>query len=288
MVNADEIDTIPFNLAKSGRQGASLRFRDLESLFSRLAGLQMLVLTGLRGVSAPMDAAFLFERLLIDASSLVPEKHAALTAIRERVQQLVKFRDADQRLNVARGIISDIADILSKADTRSFDRGGPHRFGLKWIVVAFVLLAVLGSRLAYRPVFLGRFIFTNYNQRMNDLSSIKTALQNYRTQMGQYPLSVEAGKSWSGIEWSAPQGSDWLPGLVPTFIDNLPHDPRNNQNPYNQYVYKSNGIDFKLLSLVPEDCEFAISNQPSLSDPARNVYQQCYAYGYWTSGAGSW
>jgi hypothetical protein len=76
--------------------------------------------------------------------------------------------------------------------------------------------------------------------------------------------------------------------MAPTYLATIPRDPRQDENPYNQYIYKSNGEEYKLLALVPEDCQYTIKHYPKLSDPPRNVYNQCYAYGYWTPGAELW
>jgi hypothetical protein len=130
-------------------------------------------------------------------------------------------------------------------------------------------------------------VFPHHWRRLADLDSLKTALERYHQNMGSYPGSADAGTSWNGVGWKGAV-EDWLPGLAPSFIPGLPADPRGSENPYNQYVYKSDGRDYKLLSLVPEDCDLIVRQRPSMSDPARNVYNQCYAVGFWTPGAAAW
>jgi hypothetical protein len=51
-----------------------------------------------------------------------------------------------------------------------------------------------------------------------------------------------------------------------------------------QYIYNSNGADYKLISNYPEDCDSVKRMNPALIDPTRN----CWVYGFWTKGAISW
>jgi hypothetical protein len=271
----------------------SAHIPNMEALFARLAGLRMMVLSGLRGQSAASDVRFLFDRLAHDAMLLVPDQATNLEALRARAHRLIKLRDSDQRLSAARSLVDDTAALLALAyaeqDSPALAARNPHpkRLGMTWIVTGLILLVMLLGRAAYTPIFLGRYIFPNHYQRIGDLRELKTSLQSYRAKTGHYPMSADNGNSWNGLQWKG-DPSDWIPGLAPTYIPRLPSDPRSLGNPYNQYVYKSDGTDYKLLSLVPEDCALAVSVDPALSDPGRNVFKQCYAYGYWTPGAVGW
>ncbi|TVM17297.1 hypothetical protein DPQ33_08915 [Oceanidesulfovibrio indonesiensis] len=120
-----------------------------------------------------------------------------------------------------------------------------------------------------------------FAMRYYDFRSIRKALQAYKEKYGSYPVS---SGGWDGVKtlWGK-EGKDWIPGLVPEFLPALPRDPRGNDNPTEQYLYKSDGIDYKLLAHRAED-SFAVRQVlPSLADPRREL-----AYGIWTSGAAHW
>jgi len=81
--------------------------------------------------------------------------------------------------------------------------------------------------------------------RLSELSQLQTAVENYYTDHGSYPLGCQ-GASWSGA--SASFGScptNYIVGLVPTYISVLPLDP--GTVGYG-YIYVSNGTDYKIMS----------------------------------------
>jgi Acyltransferase family len=120
--------------------------------------------------------------------------------------------------------------------------------------------------------------------RLADLGRLRAALSAYRQDHGFYPSSG----TWSGLYWPDTPGENWLPGLVPGYLASLPRDPRHTDIMHAQYIYRSDGHDYKLLAMLPEDCALTVSLNPRLADPARNAANGCIAYGYWTSGAGAW
>jgi hypothetical protein len=129
-------------------------------------------------------------------------------------------------------------------------------------------------------------IFPDRGRRLTDLASLRDALVRYRVAEGHFPISLNPSgvNDWTGIGWHG-VGENWLPGLVPKYLPELPRDPRHSANEFGQYLYFSNGTDFKLLSLNPEDCRVTTWLRPSLKDPARRPPGACVAYGYWTAGA---
>ncbi len=125
-------------------------------------------------------------------------------------------------------------------------------------------------------------LFTyNYEKRIKDLKKIRDALDAYYRKYNSYPKS----KGFDGLysKWGL-SGENWIKNLVPVYIDKLPRDPRRNENPMEQYIYRSNGKDYKLIAHGVEDCNIVKSLNPKLIDPKRN----CWAYGYWTKGAIQW
>ncbi len=122
---------------------------------------------------------------------------------------------------------------------------------------------------------------SNYFKRLEDLNKLKIALENYYKDNGTYPLS----KGFDGIysKWGY-SGNEWIKGLSPKYIDELPIDPRNTKDDTLQYLYQSNGKDYKLISHSPEDCKSVEKINKDFIDPSR----KCWAYGFWTDGAKNW
>ena len=126
--------------------------------------------------------------------------------------------------------------------------------------------------------------------RVRDLIDLRNALEAYRADHGRYPQSPGPG-AWAGLHnASGLPTPNWIPDLAPRYIASLPHDPRDASSGTGQYVYVSNGTNFKLLALYPErDCEVIAKLRPDLLDPIRggDPYP-CHAYGFWSPGAAEW
>lgn len=96
------------------------------------------------------------------------------------------------------------------------------------------------------------------SKRLSDLIAIRTALELYYAQNGAYPLTPSgAGLGGSsqdpgctvGLSASDTRGSNWIPGLVPTYMSALPIDPypRNRIRPGERigcYMYSSDGRNY--------------------------------------------
>ena len=149
-------------------------------------------------------------------------------------------------------------------------------FLLPSLVVAAIWIAL--PRAAFSPLHL---------RRIADLTDVRNALEAYRRDHKLYPVTPKAG--WLGLYngWGA-ESADWVPGLVPRYSAVLPRDPRRNTDPFGQYLYRSNGTDYKLITLYPGyDCMDVVKARPDLADPQRGG-KRCHAFGYWSPGAADW
>ncbi|MFH1611754.1 MAG: type II secretion system protein [bacterium] len=120
-------------------------------------------------------------------------------------------------------------------------------------------------------------------KRISDLKNLSLALElYYDNNNNTYPSSLGGAGVWDGLYSSWGDSTpDWIAGLAPTYVSVLPRDPRNHTNGSQQYIYRSDGNNYKLISHSPEDCAGVKAKYPNLIDPARD----CWAYGYWSSGA---
>lgn len=122
-------------------------------------------------------------------------------------------------------------------------------------------------------------------QRLTDLTIVRDALERYRLAHNEYPKS----KGWDGLHTRWGEDTEiWVKGLAPEFLPELPLDPeRDTANPP-QYLYRSNGVDYKLLAHQQRDCDTVRRTNPEMVDAVRDRDGRCSAYGYWTAAASRW
>jgi hypothetical protein len=113
---------------------------------------------------------------------------------------------------------------------------------------------------------------------VRDLVSINDAIKAYHAKNGAYPVAKKAGGFLD-------RGKNWIPGLSPEFIAELPRDPAMSTDKDGpQYLYVSDGTNYKLLaqgvSLVGS------TNVEVLGvklDPSKQNTQESAAFGFWTA-----
>lgn len=122
------------------------------------------------------------------------------------------------------------------------------------------------------------FAAENPEHPINDLLEINVALQEFHSKYGHYPKS----NGFSGIINCRRKSSrEWIKGLVPEFMSYLPNNLARSKNCREQYLYRSNKKDYKLIHHKPMDCQEVYNKIPSVIDPRR----VCWAYGFWTKNA---
>ncbi len=117
-------------------------------------------------------------------------------------------------------------------------------------------------------------------QRLEDLTSLRDAIERYQADTGAYPGT---NLQWTGLAvCDGKARPDWIPGLVPKYLKQLPRDPRASNNCNQQYLYRSDGRNFKLIAHDPDDFPQVKAKWPKMVDPGPRGPP---AYGYWTPGA---
>jgi hypothetical protein len=224
----------------------------------------------------------MLRQLLADFAEEARVRTTALTDASGVQRRWAKSSAALDEAGGERRAVAALRDAMTSAAARPRVR---RRFNFRWVeatILAVVLLAI-GSMV------LPALLYPMNATRLTDLARLSRALDLYRADTGGYPISLNAGggNDWVGIGWNG-IGEDWLPGLVPAYIDKLPRDPRNTDIQHAQYAYFSDGKDYKLLSFNPEGCSLIVLLRPWLNDPVRNTGGSCQAYGVSTPGGQQW
>ncbi|MBI4224779.1 MAG: type II secretion system protein [Candidatus Sungbacteria bacterium] len=134
-------------------------------------------------------------------------------------------------------------------------------------------------------------------RRASDIRELQKALELYFDSNNTYPSA--------GL-WFGGQGNCWgtvtdnyIPGLAPAYISVLPLDPTpgyctSGPARGRTYLYGSNGVDYKLMAHVPENCEDpayrTIKDTYRDGGPNASIIDgnNCWAWSISTPGAISW
>lgn len=119
-------------------------------------------------------------------------------------------------------------------------------------------------------------------QTLRDLEALRKALESYYVDNKQYPKS---SGGWDAVDAAFGESrKDWIPGLAPRYISSLPSDPRKFRTTMEQYMYKSDGKDYKLIAHFPVNVAGITDKDTGLVDPIR----PSWSIGVWTKNAKSW
>ena len=140
-------------------------------------------------------------------------------------------------------------------------------FVCTWLIAA--LLALIHNSIPH------------FYARMQNLKDIRNALEDYRSRNGIYPVHTDPSGYDPNI---GGKSGSWIPELSPRWMFRMPVDPLGSKLPNHQYLYFSDGTDYKLIAHGAEDAPAVARSHPTLDDPRRPAV----AYGFWTSGARMW
>lgn len=104
--------------------------------------------------------------------------------------------------------------------------------------------------------------------------TFRTAVEEHRRTAGGYPTT---GDAWTTFAAAA----EPIPALK-ALLDRA-------TGPKDRLLYRGSSTDFKLIMHNTGDCFVVRLDKPALVDPVRSAGEvDCYAYGFWTSGAAVW
>lgn len=164
-----------------------------------------------------------------------------------------------------------------------------------------VVITLIGVLTAITVVSYSQFLKqARVAKRKADLQEIRMALEMYRANnSGLYPETTSSSYPCNG--WWCGSCSNYgslttsyIPGLASQYMQKLPHDPKegvpNNLESGDRcltggevcYVYRSTGVDYKLVANC--GAEIAISSQ----DPFYDTVRSSYSLQISTTGAVGW
>lgn len=169
-----------------------------------------------------------------------------------------------------------------KAFGVSSDMVSERGFTLIELLVVVSIISLIASIIAVSTVNARRK--ARDSVRKADIKQLSSALELYFNDNASYPttgidLASMAYYSSDANSIAVPRPNDYIPGLVPKYLSKLPQDPLggpsdqgiicNNGAWHREFLYRSDGRDYKLLSLCAmENGNFTKGD--SLNDPARD------------------
>lgn len=104
--------------------------------------------------------------------------------------------------------------------------------------------------------------------------ALREAIEEYRRNTGSYPTTADAWNAFAAVAEAIPPLKTRL-GQV--------------EGPKERLLYRGSRLDYKLVLHHSGDCFIVRLDKPELVDPVRSAGPaDCYAYGFWTSGAVAW
>ncbi len=126
--------------------------------------------------------------------------------------------------------------------------------------------------------------------RISNVKEVQTALSMYHSDNGSYPVSADQDWAGNGADYGTypnTGATGYIPNLAPTYIKELPIDPK--QTATNGYIYKSDGTDYFFMAHgTAEKTVPAAFQRPS--DPESNdiaIYTPGFAEIPLTEGPGT-
>ncbi|MFA9262534.1 MAG: type IV pilin protein [Undibacterium sp.] len=157
------------------------------------------------------------------------------------------------------------------------------------LIELVIVVAIVGILTSTVTVSLRAFqLKSQANQAVTDILRVTEYIESYKANYGAYPLSCGDGSGWASRNnnpWGCGLGACWIGQFSAEGWCPLPYNT-NNPPAYNpaadqsQYIYYSNGVNYKLL----------YHNAVSMGVPNEFIdsIRPTWAFGTWSPGAAAW
>ena len=167
------------------------------------------------------------------------------------------------------------------------------------LVELFVVIAIIGILTAV--------VYANFGQaravsrdevRKTSVKDLELAIKLYKAQNGTYPpqgctsgATSFAGPGTESFTWAA-SCANYITGLTPDFIAQLPTDPRTEDGGVG-FFYRSNGTDFKLMVFNSLEVKTVLTGDefgrcPNFASCGGAAADRARTYAVYSSGAITW
>lgn len=173
-----------------------------------------------------------------------------------------------------------------------------HGFTLVEILVACAVIGILAG-VVYASLGSARAKARD-KERIAMLEQMSLALRLYKDQYGVYPDRgcIATNNNYSNWSGAGPGNQSWyvscddyVPGLVPQFVQKLPADPLYENQDNRGYIYRTNASrsDYKLM-VTPIEKGVTNQGEPYARCPAGCSQSYCsqWVYAVYSPGAACW
>lgn len=123
----------------------------------------------------------------------------------------------------------------------------------------------------------------NYARAQSDIKAINKGILAYYAANGSYPYP--SGNTGTYYSFGYSPSAITIPGLVPDFMSKIPNTPQDGTGGYYVYIASANGVDYKILRLMPGGTPLpSVELSNSNLDYRTNSDGSRRGWGYWSSG----
>lgn len=165
---------------------------------------------------------------------------------------------------------------IMKYINRNSDINKKAGFTIVELLIVIVIIGILAAItiVAYNGV-QARATFAAYR---SDIDTINKAINLYYADNGAYPGNLAAG----GGCWTNSGTRNFISGLTPTYLPNLPLTPNASVGNYYAYCFSTGGTNYKIMRLTPGGV--ALPEVESTNNPDIDPVRPTRGWGIWSAG----
>jgi prepilin-type N-terminal cleavage/methylation domain-containing protein len=151
------------------------------------------------------------------------------------------------------------------------------------IVELIIVIVVIGILAAIVTVsYNGAQDRARFDAYRNDLVRINEAITVYYAERGRYPIDAGVGSA-PNTNYCITGTTSFMQntGLAPSYISPMPKVPSNSGGSYYAYCWRGDGVEYKLVRLVPSG---TVPSIEQTSDVTMDPNRGWRGWGFWSPG----